>query len=412
MLKNILHLSETKKKLFIEIPAEEIEKHIQTGLNDLRQKLRIPGYRPGKAPLSLIEKKFGKDVEADALEKIVSAGFKDAVKEAGITPIANPSLDETFDYKRHIPLNLTFTVEVKPKLDNIEYNGIKVKDIPVEVAEEEIENTLGRIREERAAYEPTEAEITPGNIVIYDMKSGGETYTEQIIKIGEPVFPADLSAGLIGKKKGDEFALSVNFPEHMNIKELAGKSNETTITVKEVKVGSLPDLDDEFAKDLNFDSLEKLKEHIKNETLKSKTETVKKIQKAEILKKLIESNEFEVPESLVSTESAQLLEEARTMMANQGGDFDEALFKKDLPLRAKKNIKSAMLIDFIGEKEKVDVSDDEMKKELASLSFKLRMTPENVIKYFVTRDGSLGGLKHSIYEEKVLSLLHEKAIIE
>lgn len=406
MLKTVEHISGTKKRLKIEIPAETIEKEIGSVLQKLKEEIKIPGFRQGKAPISLIEKRFGKKAEADALEKIISDSYSAAIKEADIIPIANPVIEEEGEFKRKAPLSLTLTVEVRPKLEGLSYEGIKVKDIPVDVRDEDIESTLKRLQEEKAVYEPSDAGIMPGDIVVIDIKTETSSFDDQMFKIGTEFFPPEFSEGLRDKIKGDECTFSTSFPEVFHINELKGKSLNLKVLIKEVKKPILPSMDDEIAKDVGFDSLDVLKTHIKEEILRSKKDAVAKILKSEVLKKVIEENEFEAPESLLQSELSHLKDRERL----KGRTIDETL-EGELTVLARRNIKASLIIDMIGDREGITVSEDELKKEIQALSLRLRLSPENVIKYFATRDGSLEGLGHSIFEEKVLDLLLEKAVI-
>lgn len=417
MLKAVEHISETKKRLKIEVLPDIIDKEVNTALEKLRQRVKLPGFRQGKAPLSLIEKRFGKEAEADAFERLISDSYRNALKEANIIPVSQPVFEESIDFKRNNPLSMTLTVEVRPTLNSLKYEGIKVKDIPVNVEEADIEGTLKRLQEEKTVYEPSEEEIKVGDIVVIDLKEvGGGTATlnDQMIRVGDEFFPHEISNSLIGKKKVDEISLTAKFPEVFPIRELAGKNSELMVMIKEVKKAHPPSLDEEFAKDVGFDSLSALRSHIEDEILKAKKDTKEKILKAEIMKRIIEENEFPAPESLVEKEFEDLMANAQLkgQLPNLQDRQEEQALKEKLREDAIRNIKAELLINIIGEKEGIQVEDEEVKREISSLAERLRLSPENVVKYFVSRDGSMEGLRHSIFEEKVLDLLLKKAIIE
>ena len=138
LLKALEDISSTKKRLKIEIPAETIEAEIKKGLLDVQRKSKLPGFRPGKAPMTMIEKKFGRNVEADVLERMVPEFYMAAVKEADIKPVSGPVVEESFDFQRNIPLSMTIMVDVRPKVENLNYEDIPVKDIPIEVIDAEV----------------------------------------------------------------------------------------------------------------------------------------------------------------------------------------------------------------------------------------------------------------------------------
>lgn len=403
-------LSTTKKRLSIEIPPEAIENEIKSALDSLRKRTKLPGFRQGKAPMALIEKRFGKDVEAEALDKVIPAFYSEALKEADIKPVAQPSLEGGLDFRRNNPLSLTITVEVRPKIEKLEYEGIKVKDIPVSVEDKDVEDTLERLRQDKASYEPSEEPVKDGDLVVmdYEIKQDGKAFRDQVFQVGSEAMPTGFSDRLVGMKKGEDSEFSVTFPGDFRIEELAGKDAELKVSVKEIKKIILPALDDEFAKDLELDDLDSLKKHIRERIEESKKKAVADMTKAEIMKKLLEAHEFEAPESLVEEELGHRVAQAKA----QGAQQDDETLRKELRPDAERHIKASLLVQVIGEKEDIDVSEEDLKQRVVALSGRFGLSPENVMKYYISRDGSLEGLRHSVYEEKVLDRLLERAEVE
>ncbi len=410
MLKTVEDISATKKRLSIEIPSEAIEKEIMSSLDYLRKKTRLPGFRPGRAPMALIEKRFGKDVEAEALDKVIPAFYSEALKEADIRPVTQPSIEGGVDFKRNSPLSLTLTVEVRPEIEGLDYEGLKVRDIPADVEDSDVEGTLGKLRQDRAVYEPSGGPVKEGDLVVmdYEIKGRNEPSRDQVFMVGSEQMPREFSDRLIGMDKGREEEFEVTFPDGFRLEELAGKKETLRVSVKEVKNVTLPALDDEFAKDLEFDDMDSLKAHIRQRLEKSKKEAVANMLKAEIMKKLLDAHDFDAPVSLVEEQLGHLLAQARA----QGGQEDDETLRKELLPEAGRNVKASLLIQAIGEKEGIKATEEDVKERAVSLSGRLGLSPENVIKYYVSRDGSLEGLKHSIYEDKVLDLLLERAEVE
>lgn len=415
MLRAVEEISTTKKRLMIEIPTDAIEKEIRDAFEKLRRKSTIPGFRTGKAPMELIEKKFGKEVEQDVLERVIPRGYVDALKEANLTPVGNPVLDEKGDFKRHQPFSMTLTVEVMPKIENLRYENIKVKDIPVTVSEPDVESVLRRQQEEKATYEPSDEPVGMNDLVVLDYteRDEGIEAKDQVFKVGGNMFPEEFSRNLVGKRKGEEFVTEITFPDGHPSPKIAGKKVAMNVAVKDIKKIHLPAIDDELARDIGFENLEGMKKRIGEEIEKAKRNEVAKIQKGEILKKLIESYEFDVPESLVENEAAML---ASTVMANKGqeetNEKDLDALKQEMRSNAVRNVKASVLIETIGKAQGVSVSEDELKNSILSISQRLSVSPENIMKFYVSRDGSLEGLKNSIFEDKVLDLVLSKAVVE
>lgn len=413
MLKALEDISSTKKRLKIEVPAEAIESEIKKGLGEAQKKARIPGFRPGKAPMHLIEKKFGKDIEADVLEKIIPEFYLKAVKEADVTPVSRPVVEDSFDFKRNEPLSMTVAVEVRPKVENLNYEGVTVKGVSVEVKDDEIDTVLNRLAEEKATYESADEAVNQGDLVTidYTVREAGEDNTvarDVVLKVGSGPYPQEFFDGLAGKKKDEEFTVEASFPEDSQ-SPFAGKRPKFEIKIKDIKRRSLPAIDDELAKDLGFENIGLLKDKVRENILSSKNREAERARQREILDKLIESHSFDVPESLLNAEIGGIISEIRA--AGKDERTDEAI-KEELMPHAEKSVKASILLELIGEKEGITVSDDDVKEELLDMAQKYYVSPDNIIKYYMAKDGSLEGLKHSVFEKKVLNFLLNKAKIE
>lgn len=404
-MKAVEDISATKKRLSIEIPAEAIEGEIVNSLNYLRKKTRVPGFRQGRAPMAIIEKRFGKDAEAEAVEKIIPQFYSAALKEADLTPVTRPVIEGGVDFQRKKPLSLTFTVEIRPRVENLRYEGIRVKDLPVAVSDADVEDALKRLQAERAAYEPTGEPVSEGDLVTLDYEVEGRSFEDQVFQVGGGQMPADFSKNLLGIGKSETKEFSVSFPEDFRVGELAGKSPLLKVAVKEIKRANLPAIDDDFAKDLEFDDLAALKGRIRERLEASKKEAASNIMKAEAMKGVMEAHSFEAPESLVEEDLHYRVAEARA----QGRKEDDGALREEFRAAAEKNIRASLLIQMIGEKENVEVTEEDMRGRIAALAVRLRLSPENVIKYYISRDGSLEGLRQGIFEDKVLGLILERA---
>ncbi|MDQ7788146.1 MAG: trigger factor [Thermodesulfovibrionales bacterium] len=447
MLKSVEDINATKKRLKIEIPSDIIEKEIGNSLEKLKQNVRIPGFRPGKAPLNIIEKRYGKEVEAEALDKLIPEHLRLALQQADITPLTLPTLDEEFDFKRKNPLNISVTLEIVPKIENLTYENIAVKDIPFSVEESDLEDMTRRIREQKAVYEVADKEIEMDDFATFEHVDSviveGEDVPDVkgiISKMGNTIFPPDIIEKALGKKKTDLIEFTTPFDE-IQSKELAGRTVKIQVRISEVKKKALPALDDEFAKDLGFENIADFREKLKEKIHAAKQDQLRRIQKAEIINKLIESHTVEVPESLLQkeieaiemnknldqkdeeTEEEPIDLESDTLPpvtgapSEEGTAVPESQDKKEdtdaaLKEKAAKNVKASLLIDVIGKKEGVFVTDSEVDDRIVILAKRLSATPQAIKSFYHYKEGSLDGLKHSIFQEKVLDLLLSKATVE
>jgi trigger factor len=438
LLKAVEDINQTKKRLRIEIPSDLIEREIKNSLEKLRLTVKIPGFRPGRAPVNLIEKRFGKQVEAEVLEKVVPEQLGNAIREAAVDPVTMPVLEEEFDYKRNNPLAFAVTLEVKPKIENLSYENITVKDIPVTVEESDVEDALKALQNKKAVFEVADKVVEMDDFVSFDYVdseiTGGEDISsvkETISKMGNEIFPPDIMEKVIGKQKGDTIEFETTFAATAS-KELAGRTAQIKVKISEVKKKTMPEIDDEFAKDLGYETMTDFREKAREKIYAAKTEHIRKIQKAEIIRKLVESSTFEVPESLVGKEIEAIMmhksisgSQADSVPQNSVSDTFEPVSsgqdteknkeedpQAEMRSRAVRNVQAHFILDTIGRKEGIVVSDNEVDERIASLAQKLSATPESVRNYYLYREGSLDGLKHSIMEDKVMDTLLAKATIE
>jgi trigger factor len=439
LLKSVEDINATKKRLRIEIPSDVVEREIKASLEKVRQNARIPGFRPGKAPTSLIEKRFGKDIEAEVLDRLIPEHLTSAIREADVNPVTMPALDEEFHFERNNPISLSVTVEVMPKIENLNYENISVKDIQFTVGETDVDETLKRLQNQKAVFEVTDKVAETDDLVTFDYVdsevAGGETdpsVKELVSKMGNEIFPPDLMEEVIGKKKGDIVGFTTTLDESKS-KELAGKTVNVKVRINEVKKKSLPEIDDEFAKDLGLGNLSELREKLREKITDAKKEHLKKIQKAEILKKLVDLNSVEVPEILLNRELESISLEKSLSAAEReedsespevppdvleavpgtdsGGKSAEEKRADKLREKAIMNVRASIIVDAIGEKEGVIVTDSEVDERIALMAKRLSATPEAIRNFYMYKQGSLDGVKHSIYEEKVMDLLLSRATI-
>ena len=410
MLKTVEDISPTKKRLQVEIPPDAVEKEITDTLNKLKATTKMPGFRQGKTPVALIEKHHGKRAESEAVEKIVPEYYMKAIQEAKLNPIARPEIEGEPKFERNTPFNLTFVVEILPEIKDLNYEGAKVTEVTMEVQDQDVESTIERLREEKAIHEPSDEPVADGNLVVmdYDVKDDDTSFKDEVFKVGSDMMPASFSEKLIGMKKSEESEFDIEFPEDFSAKEMAGKSLAVKVTVKEIKKVTLPDIDDEFAKDLGQDDLETLRSHIKGRLETSRDETQARFMKAEVLKKVLDANEIDAPESMVKAELANNMAQAR----GQGRKEPEEELQKDLAPAAERQVKATLLLQAVAEKEGIEITEEEKKKKLEELATRMNLTPENITKYFTARDGSLDGLWQSTIEDKVLDILVERAEIQ
>lgn len=419
-------ISTTRKRLKIEIPTDIIEKEYSESLDKVRQRSRIPGFRPGKAPITLIEKKFGNDVKTDIIDRLIPQYYSKAMKEAELVPVTLPQFEGTLDFKRHEPLAFALVVEVRPQVGELKYAGMKIEDVPCDVEEKEIDDTIKGLQEGRAMFEAVDREIREDDLIVIDyvkLDATGEkelsSAKDQVMDLGNNLTPKGILDELLGRKKGDTVEIVLPAVEGGEVNEGA-KGDRLKITVKEVKEKKVPLIDDELAKDFGHESLDSLRQKAREGILKAKKDKAAGEQKAKLLETLVKSYEFDIPETMLEHELQTLVvnEKHRGQPQKQGQETagetssaDDEKLVGELRPKAIHNVKATILLDMIAEKEGVSVTEEELKTRISLLARHLQTTPEAVINLFMTKDESLEGLKHSIRDEKVLDLILAKAEI-
>lgn len=407
MQKTVEDINPTKKRFTVEVPADELEKRITDALRDIGRRVKIPGFRPGKAPISLLDKRFGREVETDVLEKVIPEYYMKAIREEKVTPVS-PPVFEDYDFKRRQPLKMTFTVEIRPEIKDINYEGIEVTDEDIVVTEEDVEETLERLKLEKSTYEPVDGEIEDDDLVMvdYEVVEEQKKVENQFIKVGSEVLPEVISDALKGKKKGDAFEVTADFPEDFANKNFAGKTLTLKGTIKEVKRLKIATIDDEFAKDLGYENTEKLREAVKESIEKAKKELLENKQKGEIIDKLVQTHEVEVPEGLLQEELNMLINGEKQKDPNA----DEEKLREELKEKAERTVKLNLLLDTIAEKEGIDITTDEVKQKIAELSNSMYITPEHFMKLYLPNEEAQYMFRQNLVREKTLDFIYSRAI--
>jgi trigger factor len=418
------NISGTKKRLKIEIPTDVVEKEYTESIDKVKQRARIPGFRPGKAPSSLIEKKFGEDIKAEIIDKLVPRYYSDALKEAELVPVTMPEFETAVELKRNEPLSFALTVEVRPAVPDFEYTGLEVEESVPEVEEKEIDEMIEGLREERAMFEAVDREIRKDDLLVIDyvkLDPSGEkelsSAKEQVMDLGNKLAPPAILESLVGRRKGDLVDISVpSFEKGEAKEEEPGGGSLVRITVKEVKEKKLPEVDDEFAKDFGSETISAFRENVREKIAQAKKDKAAAGQKEKLLDRLVESHEFEVPEALLEHELDKLVVNEKHSRNKPGAPGDEKPVEEEdsaiaerLRPKAVHNVKAGILLDIIAEKEGITATEEEMKTRIGLLARHLQTTPDAVINLFVTRDGSLDTFRRTIRDEKVMDLVLSKA---
>jgi trigger factor len=420
MLQEIEETTPTIRRLKINIPSSVIEDEIAKAYRELRATAKIPGFRVGKVPQAILEKRFGKEIENKVIGKIVPEFYTKAVEEAKISPITYPNIEGELKIIRNQPLSFTATVEIKPELKDLNYEGIVLNKKNFSVKEEEIQSTINALQESKALLRVSELPLKEGDMAIIDCEAfiDGEEIKELTSKeypfiVGSQLLSREFSDALVGRKKGENLEVRINFDSSHPNKAIADKEVLFKVSIKEVKEKVLPEVNDEFAKEFNLSSLDELKKKIYENIYNRMKKQTDNEYKKEILEYLIRNHDFEVPSSMVNKELEFLIHEARqdAMRKGEAIKTDEEL-SRELEEKAWNNVKGMIILDAIGKKEKIEITEDEFNQAIDEIAAENEITPEEVKKLFILKDGSLDGFKNRLYTDKVLDLILSKVIIK
>jgi trigger factor len=421
MLQEVEETTPTIRKLKINIPSAAIEEEFANAYSKLRARAKLPGFRAGKVPQAILEKKFGKDIEKEVVERIVPEYYLKAVKEAQIFPVTYPSIEDKIEIVRHQPLSFTAKVEIKPEIKDLNYDGIALKEKTFTVEEDEVQTAINVFQARRAVLKVSENPIKEDDVAVIDCDAfvDGKKVDELSLKdyplmLGTPQkMPQEFSDSIKGKKTGESFDANITFDKDYPDKTVADKEVNFKIKVNEVKERVLPPLDDEFAKGFDCKNMEDLNNKLREGIENKKKNQIDSEYKQELMDTLTNSHDFEVPASMVSRELEFLVDEEKQNGLKKGEAVksDEEL-RKSLGETAAKNVKGMLIVEEIGKKEKIEITEDEVNKTIDVIAGQHNLQPEEIKKVYIMRDGSLDGLKNRLFTDKVMDFTLSKANIE
>ena len=418
MKATIEDISTVKKKMLIEVESDAVSKEMDKTLIEMGKKAKIPGFRPGKAPKNIVEKHYGSEVQSEVLQRLISRNYLQALKENNLSPVDMPDIENVSPLTKGSSLSFTALVEVRPTIELGTYDGIEVKEKNIEVTDEEVNQTINRLREIYAQLEVVEGRpLENDDVAIIDFEGShdgkpidGAKASDYLLTIGSKSLIAGFEEQITGMNRGETRTIRVTFPADYNNKELAGKDASFTVVLKEIKKKVLPDLNDEFAKTLGeYKSLDEVQSAIRKDIETRKRNEQSTRQREEILAKLVESHTFDIPPIMVDRELQSMAQQYATRAARQGVDvkktFDVTKFREENTAVAEKRVKGLLILDEIGAKEKVEVTEQEVSTALMTMARTSGQTVDAIKKYYETHEGGLEGLRTSLTQEKTLGLL-------
>jgi len=414
---------ECTRELVLDIPADEVSKAYRTVVGNYRKYAKIPGFRNGKVPETVIKRRFANEIRKDVVDGLLPERFNMAVKDAGVKPVGQPQVTE-LTVEDGAPLHVKAVFEFIPEFSIEGYQSVTVDKPSVEVTEEEFQHELAQLRESRATIEPVEedralvdgdwAEINYKGQVDGDAEAGPVAGENSLVEIGGKDTVEAFTTALRGAKPGQELKAEVIYPADYAEPKLAGKTVAYDVEVKAIKKWTLPDLDDDFAKELGaYESFADLEARVREHMANRKRRSVEGETKDRLFAALTERYPFPVPESLVQEQVDARLERGLRALAAQGMDTEQ-MRKLDFGrLRVAQRdgaiaeVKTSILLNRIAHEENITVSDEELDNELQIAAMQSR-EPLDTLKVRLTEDGGLDRIREQLRHEKTASLLYER----
>lgn len=437
MKMEVTELGPMKRALKIEVPAEEVAQRFVKAYSDLNRQVHIPGFRPGKAPVALLEKRYAKAVEEDVIRNLVPDFYDRAVRQAGISPVLVeiPPL-ERVKIKRDAPFTFTATVEIKPKIELRDYkapNPISLKPDKRTVTDEQLDKGMQVLREQHARLDapPPGHRAAEGDYVILSLEGfldgqplDGTKKTGHLHKVGSKatVLGLEIDQHVSGKTEGETVEIPQPYPASHPDSRVAGKTVAFSLMVNAVKVKKFPELDDEFAKDCGaYGSLAELKDTLRGEMEKALKREIEDTYKDTIVKRLIETHHFDLPETLVDRElEAIIRQHMQQRQRRAGSDAAAPLESEDLTkLRqdnrdeAVRRVKVGLILEAVAEKENLVVTQEDLNNEIHRLATELKIAHADLIKMIQAGgQDSIDELRARILAEKSLDFVYKNAVIQ
>ena len=419
-------LEHSMAKLTIELPAEELEKAMQKAYLKQRSRIAIPGFRKGKVPRPVIEKMYGPEVfYEEAAENIINESYPDAVTESGEDIVSRPEIS-VVQLEKNKPFIYTAEVALKPPVELGKYKGIKVEPVDTVVTDDEVDEEIKKeLNKNSRRVDVTDRAAKNGDIVLIDYsgsvdgeKFDGGTAEDHRLELGSHSFIDTFEDQIEGHNIGDEFDVNVTFPEDYHEKSLEGKQAVFAVKLKGITEKQVPELDDDFVSDVSeFDTVEDYKADIKQSLEDKKKAAARRKKEDETVKALVEDSRMEIPQPMIDTEADQLIQGYDSRMRSQGLDLKQYLqytgmtaekLKDDMKEQAKLNIESRLVLEAVADAEKIEVSDEEIEKEIQEMADNYGM-PLDSMKSLIT-DNERKSISTDLKIKKAVDLIIESSV--
>ncbi len=425
MRTNLEDITSIKKKLSVEIESEEVDRKFNKAYKELGKQVKIPGFRPGKVPRKILERHIGSQVTEDVAKDLINETLPGALEEVKTFPLGVPTLEKE-TLKQGQDFKYSAIMEVRPQFEIDKYLGLEVEKETFSVTEKDVQDQLAQIRTAHGTLTSidTNRPIQKNDYAVLDYQGfeKGQPLEEIhasnfLLKVGGNDFHPKFEESLIGLKKDDEAETKVEFEDSYPHTKLAGKTVDFKIKMIDIKEMVLPELNDEFAQNLGADlkDLKDLNNKVRETILAQEEKRIDSELKQNLLKKISDSVEFELPQTLVETEIEQVVENVKQNLIRNGSNFEKAglseeKLRKDFRPASEKRVKNLLILGEIAKQENLAVNEEDLNQELKDLAASTGQDAETLRKYYQAKN-FMDALEEKLLEEKTLNYLVENAKI-
>jgi trigger factor len=408
-----------KRRLAVEAPTDVVQQEWEKAYGRVQKQARLPGFRKGHVPRSLVKIHFADDVRREVAEHLIPDVYRKAVTEAQLEPVDEPDLTEV-KLEEGAPLSFVAVIEVRPEITLGDYQGVDVEHATPAIGEEQVGEALEHMREQHAEFRTVERAAAPGDLVIVDYTLAPEGHDAtsangyQFIVGGGDVLP-EIDEAVVGMSAGEERNVPLRFADDHRMESLRGKSGTADVKLVEVKEKLLPDLNDDFAKSLGgeFETLEAVRAEVKKQLEAQREAAHRRGLEEKVLDAVLAKHEFSVPEAMVMRHIAHQVEHARERMRRQGVDpdklpWDYPKLVTDLKPESEKVVRRALLLQAISEREGIAVTEPEIDAEVEKFA-QAAQRPAPAVRRMMEKSGDLENLRGGLREKKTLDFLIEHA---
>lgn len=421
MLLNYTDISPVKKSVEVEIPAELISSESQRVATEFGRNASIPGFRPGKVPMSLVRTRFAKEIQEEVMSRLLPRSFRDAIADRAVELVGDPQLQHVDAVIDGAPVKYKAEFEVKPAIELGQYTGLEIDDPKVEVSQSDVDNMIERLRDQASSYRAeADRALEENDYAMIEITTSGEGLEPQTraghFKLGEDTPMPELHESLRGKKPGETASFDKAFGQDATDERLRGKLVHHEVTLKEIRVQERPEVSDEFAKSVGgWETVDAMTEAIRGDIMRHREMERRRLKQNQIGERLLATHHFDVPDTLVEEEVGKSLQNYARYLASQGVDLDKAQLdwqkvREEFLPEAVKRVKRGLILEAIAKKEHLTVSDVEVDAEIR------RATQEAdrdfaEVKHRLRHDGGYEQLRASLSAEKALEFVLGQAKI-